>query len=1252
MKILGLDLGVGSVGWALIETDEGHNPLRILGMGSRIVNLTAKETGNFDRGSGETVCSKRTMQRTARKCLDRYQMRRSLLKAFLRAMGIGEDDELKTLSPLCLWHLRSKAVTEKISLPELGRVLLHINQKRGYKHAKTDIGDSKETEYVAKVNQRYKDIIAAGETIGQHFYKEMKNSEVTSSKGNKSVTYRIKDQVFPRAAYIAEFDAIISEQRKYYPELLNDNIVSSLRNAIFYQRPLKSCKHLVGRCEFEKEIIFIDGKEVEIGPKVSPKSSPLAQVTRIWEAINNIRLLNPHNRKKKNFQPSLFDDDKELPKGARLQMEEYVMTPEERQKVFDFMNTHEKMTQKDLFKELGLDQSNGFKVDQNISKGIKGNSTYVAIAKALKGIDGLDKFLEFNLEFTTGGNKETGEVIDIVSPSYEKEPLYRIWHAIYSSRDKEELRKSLSKLSINDEKHVEALYAIDFVKAGYSNKSARCMRKLLPSLIKGEQYSKACENAGYRHSDYKTKEENSTRVLESHLENLKKNSLRQPIVEKVLNQMINVVNELLDRYGMIDEARVELARQLRQNKEKRARTTKAISDKENLNKKYADIIAEHGINPTRTRIMKYGLWEETGKRCMYCGQPIDLTEFIEGNGAEIEHIIPRSIFFDDSNSNKTCACRKCNQEKNNLTAYDYMESKSDEEFTKYVKRVEEMFGAKKISKTKRDRLLTPGNKIPEGFLNRDLTLSQYIARKAVEILQHAIRKVWVTSGSVTDFLRHAWGYDEILHSINLPRYEQADLVKEVTFEHAGQQHKELRIDNWSKRLDHRHHAIDALTVALTRQSYIQRLNRLNSEHDQMHAEILENGYKFKPGHNLLEQWVSSRPHFSTADVTEKVEEISVSFKAGKKLATPGKRYVYKNGKRQLAQEGLLIPRSALHEGYIYGKIKVPSKPVPIKKAFETPELITNLQIKLEVESRLEAVNGDVKIALKNLKKNPIIIKGKDGEEVEVSWARLYQDQFVIKYSIDSIKLKDLDSVVDRNAREAIRKRYDECGNDEKVFKKSLAENPVIPENSKYPIRTVRCFTGLTPEKLVEVRRNSEGAGIGFAKSGNNNHVAFYRTPDGKIETMVTTAWHGIMRKKLGLPLIIKNPNEVWDRVAQMEDSKELTAVVTTLPGINWEYIMDMQMGEMFILGMSEDEYNDAVRFGDKAKLNRYLYRVQKLAMNNYHFRFHTETRIDGDPQEDRNRKALYYLASYNAIKELNPHKVRVTPTGEIILPDD
>ena len=94
------------------------------------------------------------------------------------------------------------------------------------------------------------------------------------------------------------------------------------------------------------------------------------------------------------------------------------------------------------------------------------------------------------------------------------------------------------------------------------------------------------------------------------------------------------------------------------------------------------------------------------------------------------------------------------------------------------------------------------------------------------------------------------------------------------------------------------------------------------------------------------------------------------------------------------------------------------------------------------------------------------------------------------------------------------------------------------------------------------------------------------------------------------------------------------------------------MGEMIILGMSEDEYNDAVRFGDKAKLNRYLYRVQKLAMNNYHFRFHTETRIDGDPQEDRNRKALYYLASYNAIKELNPHKVRVTPTGEIILPDD
>ena len=166
-------------------------------------------------------------------------------------------------------------------------------------------------------------------------------------------------------------------------------------------------------------------------------------------------------------------------------------------------------------------------------------------------------------------------------------------------------------------------------------------------------------------------------------------------------------------------------------------------------------------------------------------------------------------------TNKACSCSHCNKEKNNRTAYDYMSGKSEADFNRYVANIDTLLKEKKISRTKHDRFMMSQSEIPQDFLDRDLRQSQYIAKKAREILFEVCRNVYATSGSVTDFLRHTWGYDNILHNLNIKRYEQADLVEEVSYEHEGQTHKELRIKDWSKRLDHRHHAVDALVIALT-----------------------------------------------------------------------------------------------------------------------------------------------------------------------------------------------------------------------------------------------------------------------------------------------------------------------------------------------------------------------------------------------------------------------------------------------------
>lgn len=166
MIILGLDLGIGSIGWALIEVDNNHLPIRILGMGSRIVPLSVDETSNFEKGRGESVCSQRTLKRTARKGLDRYQMRRATLKALLAALGMNDEKEarkLSTLPPIEMWKLRADAATEgrRLTLTEIGHVLLHLNQKRGYKHSKTDASSS-DTKYVQGVNENFRKITEAG----------------------------------------------------------------------------------------------------------------------------------------------------------------------------------------------------------------------------------------------------------------------------------------------------------------------------------------------------------------------------------------------------------------------------------------------------------------------------------------------------------------------------------------------------------------------------------------------------------------------------------------------------------------------------------------------------------------------------------------------------------------------------------------------------------------------------------------------------------------------------------------------------------------------------------------------------------------------------------------------------------------------------------------------------------------------------------------------------------------------------------
>ena len=1221
-KILGLDLGVSSIGWSVISADENGDPAEILGMGSRIVPLSTDDANEFSTGNAISKNQKRTQKRTARKGYDRYQLRRENLTVELRKHKMLAEEHLIKLPVLDLWTLRANAATEghQLSLPEIGRVLYHINQKRGYKHAKADeAGDKKQTDYVAAVNQRFAMIKERRQTIGQYFAEKLKENEVVTEKGN-FYTYRTKEQVFPRGAYIAEFDQIIAVQRKYYPQVLTDEFIHRIRNEIiFYQRNLKSCKHLVSICEFEKhEYKNKEGKTVFDGPKVAPRTSPLFQICRIWEFVNNIRLENGY-------------------KEARE------LTQEERLKAVDFLDNHEKMTAKDFTKLLGLKKNDEWDLKRYFGKnGVQGNTTKTKLASAIANMPNANELLRFDLTLENSNfvNEATGEVLKVISSDFQNEPLYTLWHTVYSLSDKDELQSTLKKkYNITDETIVDNLFRIDFVKPGFGNKSAKAIRRILPFLQEGLVYSDACAAAGYNHSGSLTTAENQARTLLDRLPQIKRNDLRQPVIEKILNQMVNVVNAIYDEYGQMDEIRVELARELKQSKDERNATASNIAKRERENKAIGGKIQEFGIPVSRNRIQKYRLWEESDQKCFYCGQPVSAAEFLSGFDVEVEHVIPKSLLFDDSFANKVCACRKCNATKGNKTAYDFMKGQSSDAFDAYIKRVNDFYKDGKISKTKYERLLTTQNDIPSDFIDRQLRQTQYIAKKAIEMLKEVCHNVYATSGSVTDFIRHTWGYDEILHQLNFDRYKKGGLTELREFDHKGEIHTEERIQKWNKRLDHRHHAIDALVIAMTRQSIIQRLNHLNTERDAMFQEVEKQSKEWKNDYSLLQEWVKERKHFSTDEVAQKVSNILISFKAGKRVATIGKRVKYEQGKKKILQTGVVIPRGPLSEESVYGKIKVLDRDKPVKYLFENPQSIVNAEIKAAIINRLVQNENDVKKSTLSLKTSPIILaNGKNLEKADC-----YKEEYVIKYSLNGFKAKDIESVVDDHIRDVLYKRLEEFNHNEKEAFKDIDNNPIYADAAhKIKIRNVRCFTGLSA--VVPVKKDGNGKAIGFVKPGNNHHIAIYKDEHGTLQESVVTFWHAVERKKYGLPIIITNPAEAQEIAKAKDCPDEFTAY---LPNEKWSFEQSLQENEMFIMGLANDIYENALVEKNYSLLNQHLYRVQKISSSDYYFRHHLETKLDDSASAIEIGK-YKRIRSFKAFQQQNPHKVKISLLGKLI----
>jgi CRISPR-associated endonuclease Csn1 len=1170
-RILGLDLGVASIGWAFIE--ESDNQSKILGMGVRIIPLSADERDEFNSGNAISKNAKRRMKRGMRRNIYRRTMRKDLLKEALRKVGMLPSIEtFNAINKTLLWELRANAARHRIELDELGRVLFHLNQKRGFKsNRKTDGAEEdakKESEYKAEIRKNAADLAESGLTLGQWVFKSL----------NEDEHFKLKGRIFPREAYIEEFDRIWNEQSKYHKELTEDLRLKIRDGIIFNQRPLKSQKGIVSRCEFVRRKTWVDGKPMDVSPRVAPVSSPISQLTRIYEKVNTIEFSNRYSKRMEYDRKKLRDVAREL--------------------MF-----RDKMSIKELHGYLDIPRD----ARNNLNdKGLIGDTTFASIAKVLDKYEEGKKCLVLlktwdpQVVTNTRLDKESGdlnaEYLE-VDAACERHPYYQLWHALYSVDHEGGLLKRLTGEYGLSEECARELMKLDFTKAGFTKKSAKAMRLILPFLFDGHGYSEAMAMAGMRHSDYLDKAENEARELLDKIPTLQKNSLRQPVVEKVLNQLINIINAIIEHsdYGRPDEIRVELARALQQSREERNRETKRIAEAEKRNKAIEEKLStEYGFKKvTRSLINKYKVYEECQGVSLYTGKRVALADFLNGAGVEVEHIIPRSKLFDDSMSNKTLAESWVNKAKGNRTAADFMQLQPVpglQSFDDYVKHVDELFKTKAISYTKMKRLTAEEKDIPTDFISRQLRQTQYISKKAYQILSMVCRNVHASSGSVTDYLRDKWGWNDVLKRIHWERYEKLGLT---SIEERENGQRMYHIEGWSKRDDHRHHAIDALVVACTKQRYIQTLNNLSKTlvDDASQTALKE------LDHVKLKDIAGSSP-FTTDEIIQVVEKIIPSFKSGKRVAS--------KSRNKSTGHVHLIPRGALSEETVYGKIKQQVKrTVSLNKNFNPEWLIVDAQVRALVAKRLAEHDNNPEKAFKkklfwdNSETNPI-------SKVDI-WD--WQDETVVKYNVTQLKQKDLEYVVDDVVKQKLKAFFASYPSEKDAIKNIGTQTIWFNEAKRIPIRTVRLRTGLG--KVVPVKEVKPGEVTGYVNSGNNHHLAVYERPDGTLFDRMFSFQEVFAARNAGLPVYQET----------CEDGV-----------LKWKFEQN---------GIFSSTTDGDVRY----------YRLQKISKTStgsveINFRLVTETALRDD---DNSRKAglFHRIRSLGSLKELNPISIRIGILGQI-----
>lgn len=429
--------------------------------------------------------------------------------------------------------------------------------------------------------------------------------------------------------------------------------------------------------------------------------------------------------------------------------------------------------------------------------------------------------------------------------------------------------------------------------------------------------------------------------------------------------------------------------------------------------------------PSKNDVLRYKCWLEQKYQSPYTGQMIPLGKLFTP-AYEIEHIIPQSRYFDDSFSNKVICESEVNKLKDNQLGFEFIKNHKGEKVTLTGGKVVEIFAIESYQKFVREHYSKNPSKmkhllmddIPDQFIERQMNDSRYISKYIKGVLsnivrekdengnleQEAVSKNLIScNGNITDRLKKEWGMNDVWNRIILPRFirlnELTNSTHFTTINTCGEiipaMPLELQKGFNKKRIDHRHHAMDAIIIACTTRDHVNLLNNeaALSEHKEnryalshklrRYEEVFVNGEKRKVPKEFLKPWDTF-----TQDAQSALENIIVSFKQNLRVINKTVNHYqhFEDGKKVMTKqekgESWSI-RKSMHADTVWGEVNLRfKKEVPLNEALKTPKAIVNKDFKKKVLELL-GENRDAKYIKKYVEDNKDVWSDIDVKKIEI-----------------------------------------------------------------------------------------------------------------------------------------------------------------------------------------------------------------------------------------------------------------------------